>query len=161
LLNPTWQHFIAEIYTAVSHCMRQVGTGTGGSAFWVGQVGLGQCGLQIRWDRMGLGQGGLQMRWDRMGLGQGVFRLGGTGWDWDRSLFDLSLSQWDRFGTGSVTVPCACTTWYIITNWSQKSAFPIKNESKKLWSIQNPVFPIKNRSQIGQKSRLRIGEKNH
>ena len=59
-------------------------------------------------------------KWDR---DRGVPILGGTRWDWDRSLFDLSLSQWDRFGTASVTVTCACTTWYLIKNRSQKSVF--------------------------------------
>jgi len=65
------------------------------------------------WDRLGqvrLGHWGLLIGWDRWDWDRGVFRLGGTRWNWDRSLFDLSLSQWDRFGSGSVTVPCACTT---------------------------------------------------
>ena len=66
-------------------------------------------------------------------------RLGETGWDWDMSLFDLSLSHWDRFGTGSVTVPCACTTWYLIKNRSPKSVCLIKIRSQK------SVFLIKNR----------------
>ena len=76
-----------------------------------GQLGLGQEVLLIGWDS-----------WDWV-------RVGGTGRDWDRSLFDLSLSQWDRFGTTSVTVPCACTTWYFIKNRFHKSVFFIKNQS--------------------------------
>jgi len=96
-----------------------------------GQVGLGQLGLNIGWDRWDWDKGvfrldGAGWDWDR-----GVFRLGGTRWDCDRSLFDLSLSQWDRFGTGSVTVPCACTTWYLIKNQFQKLAFLIKNRAQK------------------------------
>jgi len=82
--------------------MGQVGTGWTGTGSIVGiepVPGLGQEGLHIGWDMMRLGQGGLQIRWDRMGLGQ--------------VSFDLSLSQWDRFGTGSVPVPCACTRLFV------------------------------------------------
>jgi len=116
----------------------------------LGLVGLGHGGLLIGWDRWDWDRcvfrlGGTEWDWDR-----GVFRLGGTRWDWDRSLFDLSLSQWDRFGTGSVTVPCVCTTWYLIKNRSRKSVFLIKNRSeKKMFLIKNgsekSVFLIENR----------------
>jgi len=40
-------------------------------------------------------QGGLQIKWDRMRLGLGVFRLDGTGWDWDRVVFRLGGTGWD------------------------------------------------------------------
>jgi len=98
----------------------------------LGQVTLGHEGLLIGWDRWDWDMrvfrlGGTGWDWDR-----GVFRLDGTRWNWDRSLFELSLSQWDRFGSGSVTVPCACTTWYLIKNRSQKLLFLIKNQSTKL-----------------------------
>jgi len=45
---------------------------------YVGQVGLGQRGPS------------LHIGWDRMGLGQVVFRLGGTGWDWDSGVSRLT-----------------------------------------------------------------------
>ena len=79
--------------------MRQVGTG------WTGKGGLVIGWDRWDWDRGFFRLGGTGLDWDSR-----VFRLGGTGWDWDRSLLDLCLSQWDRFGTGSVTVPCARTT---------------------------------------------------
>jgi len=41
---------------------------------------------------MGLGQGGLQIRWDRMDWGRWVYRLSGTGWHWDRGVFQLNQS---------------------------------------------------------------------
>jgi len=46
-------------------------------------------------------------------------------WDRGQVSFDLSLFQWDRFGTGIVPVPCACTTWYryfACTKWYRHSA---------------------------------------
>ena len=56
---------------------------------WCSQMGQvetvtvrGTCGT-------GTGEGGLHNGWDRMGLRQGFFRLGGTGWDWDRCVFRL------------------------------------------------------------------------
>jgi len=97
----------------------------------LGQVGLGQGGLLFGWDRWDRDRGDFRLGGTGWDWDKEVFRLGGTGWDWGRSLFDLALSQWDRFGTGSVTVPCACTTWYLIENRSQKSVFLIKNWSQK------------------------------
>jgi len=51
-----------------------------------------------------------------LGLGTEVHLCHGPNfrstWDRGQVSFDLSLSQWDRFGTDSVPVPCAYTTWY-------------------------------------------------
>ena len=80
-------------------------------------------------------------------------------WDRGHVSFDFSLSQWDRFGTGSVLVPCACTkpvppfqSWHLtksrILSKSQRGPTQISEIS-----IKTPQKSVSNWSKIETENR--------
>jgi len=65
-------------------------------------------------------------------------------WDRGQVSFDLSLSHWDRFGIGSVPVPCACTTLYMrspCTKWYRHSACTTLWKSSLLARFRDFPYP--------------------
>jgi len=85
-------------------------------------------------------------------------------WDKGPVPFDLSLSQWDMFGTGSVPAPCACTTWYRACLYQVVQApclyHPLKvctSSSSKPQRVPNQIFRNSKRVLIEFREKHRRG----